>query len=224
MALLLLHPECDRHDLPFEGTADLPSVSTRGGHSDCGSWPTGIRHAEFVKPGATVIDVGTTRVRGSDNDRAACLRPDPSDIMPSSAEGALVLGGRFIPAVESVAEHCPRSRWGRAAHHCYAAQEYSAGRRRATPWSWTTSRVVESFCGVIRWTDPGRDVVLRVRPDGRIGNGQSTVLDSVARRTACLDSTRTRLPHGCDRAGNRGEQPPSPARFGPGHPRCLRGP
>jgi methylenetetrahydrofolate dehydrogenase (NADP+)/methenyltetrahydrofolate cyclohydrolase len=100
MALLLLH----RHatvTICHSRTADLPRVAREADLLVAALGRPAFVTAEFVKPGATVIDVGTTRV----DDRALVERLFPAGSRRRDAferRGSLVLGD-VHPEVEQVA-------------------------------------------------------------------------------------------------------------------------
>jgi methylenetetrahydrofolate dehydrogenase (NADP+)/methenyltetrahydrofolate cyclohydrolase len=100
MALLLLH----RHatvTVCHSRTVDLPAVAREADILVAALGRPAFVTAEYVKPGATVVDVGTTRV----DDRAVIERLFPAGSRRRDAferRGALVLGD-VHPAVEQVA-------------------------------------------------------------------------------------------------------------------------
>jgi methylenetetrahydrofolate dehydrogenase (NADP+)/methenyltetrahydrofolate cyclohydrolase len=100
MALLLLH----RHatvTICHSRTADLPAVAREADILVAALGRAAFVTRDFVKPGATVVDVGTTRV----NDRATIERLFPGGNRRRDAferRGALTLGD-VHPAVELVA-------------------------------------------------------------------------------------------------------------------------
>jgi methylenetetrahydrofolate dehydrogenase (NADP+)/methenyltetrahydrofolate cyclohydrolase len=100
MALLLLH----RHatvTICHSRTADLPAVTRSADILVAALGRAAFVTPEFVKPGATVIDVGTTRVE----DRGLVERlfaPGSKRREAFERRGALVLGD-VHPAVEEVA-------------------------------------------------------------------------------------------------------------------------
>ena len=100
MALLLLH----RHatvTICHSRTVDLPGVAREADILVAALGRPAFVTPEFIRPGATVVDVGTTRV----DDRATIERLFPSGSKRMAAferRGALVLGD-VHPAVEQVA-------------------------------------------------------------------------------------------------------------------------
>ena len=127
MALLLLH----RHatvTICHSKTPNLPAGGRGGRHPRRGDRPAGIRDAEFVKPGATVVDVGTTPV----TDRAVVERLFPPGSKRREAferRGSLVVGdvhpGRGRGRRRAVAG----ARRRRPADDRDAAEEHAARRR-----------------------------------------------------------------------------------------------
>lgn len=100
MAALLLH----RHatvTVCHSRTRDLPAVAAAADILVAAIGRPGFVTAEFVKPGATVIDVGTSRM--SDRDRVAALfGPDSPRLEVIERRGATVVGD-VHPEVASVA-------------------------------------------------------------------------------------------------------------------------
>jgi methylenetetrahydrofolate dehydrogenase (NADP+) / methenyltetrahydrofolate cyclohydrolase len=100
MALLLLH----RHatvTICHSRTVDLPRVAREGDILVAAIGRAGFVTADFVKPGATVVDIGTTRVE----DPSVVDRLLPADSRRREAfarRGALVFGD-VHPEVEAVA-------------------------------------------------------------------------------------------------------------------------
>jgi methylenetetrahydrofolate dehydrogenase (NADP+)/methenyltetrahydrofolate cyclohydrolase len=95
MALLLLH----RHatvTICHSRTPDLPAVTREGDILVSAIGRPGFVTAEFVKPGAAVIDVGTTQVTDRELVErlfgAAAARPQPKRLDASARRGALVVG------------------------------------------------------------------------------------------------------------------------------------
>ena len=92
MALLLLHRHAtvtichSRTRGPAAGRAPRPTSSWRRSAARRSS------RADFVKPGATVIDVGTTRVTDRGGRRARCSRRARSGARRSSGAASLVVG------------------------------------------------------------------------------------------------------------------------------------
>ncbi len=100
MAALLLH----RHatvTICHSRTRDLPAVASAADILVAAIGRPGFVTADFVKPGATVVDVGTSRM--SDRDRAAALfGPDSPRLEVIERRGATVVGD-VHPGVEAVA-------------------------------------------------------------------------------------------------------------------------
>lgn len=100
MAALLLH----RHatvTICHSRTRDLPAVASSADILVAAIGRPGFVTADFVKPGATVIDVGTSRM--TDRDRVAALfGPDSQRLEVIERRGATVVGD-VHPEVASVA-------------------------------------------------------------------------------------------------------------------------
>ncbi len=100
MAALLLH----RHatvTICHSRTRDLPAVASSADILVAAIGRPGFVTADFVKPGATVIDVGTSRM--TDRDRVAALfGPDSPRLEVLERRGATVVGD-VHPEVSSVA-------------------------------------------------------------------------------------------------------------------------
>ena len=100
LAALLLH----RHatvTICHSRTRDLPAVASAADILVAAIGRPGFVTADFVKPGATVIDVGTTRV--TDRDRVAALfGPDSPRLEVLERRGATVVGD-VHPEVAAVA-------------------------------------------------------------------------------------------------------------------------
>ena len=100
LAALLLH----RHatvTICHSRTRDLPAVASSADILVAAIGRPGFVTADFVKPGATVIDVGTTRM--TDRDRVAALfGPDSPRLEVIERRGATVVGD-VHPEVASVA-------------------------------------------------------------------------------------------------------------------------
>ena len=100
LAVLLLH----RHatvTVCHSRTRDLPAVASAADILVAAIGRPGFVTADFVKPGATVIDVGTTRV--TDRDRVAALfGPDSSRLEVLERRGATVVGD-VHPEVATIA-------------------------------------------------------------------------------------------------------------------------
>ena len=100
MAALLLH----RHatvTICHSRTRDLPAVASSADILVAAIGRPGFVTADFVKPGATVIDVGTSRM--TDRDRVAALfGPDSQRLEVLERRGATVVGD-VHPEVTSVA-------------------------------------------------------------------------------------------------------------------------
>jgi methylenetetrahydrofolate dehydrogenase (NADP+)/methenyltetrahydrofolate cyclohydrolase len=93
-------PARDGHDLPL-ATVDLPSVARQADILVSAIGRPAFVTPDFVKPGATVVDVGTTRVE----DRGlveALFPPDSRRRQAFERRGALTLGD-VHPAVQQVA-------------------------------------------------------------------------------------------------------------------------
>lgn len=100
MALLLLHRDATV-TICHSRTADLPSVARTADILVSAIGRPGFVTREFVKPGATVIDVGINRLdRAADVDR---LFPEGSARRRQFAEKGSVLVGDVHPEVEEVA-------------------------------------------------------------------------------------------------------------------------
>jgi methylenetetrahydrofolate dehydrogenase (NADP+)/methenyltetrahydrofolate cyclohydrolase len=100
MALLLLH----RHatvTICHSRTVDLPRVAREADILIAAIGRAGFVTADFVKPGATVIDVGTTRVE--DPDVVDRLLPAGSKRREAFARRGSLVFGDVHPAVEDVA-------------------------------------------------------------------------------------------------------------------------
>ena len=100
LAVLLLH----RHatvTVCHSRTRDLPAVASAADILVAAIGRPGFVTADFVKPGATVIDVGTSRI--TDRDRVAALfGPDSSRLEVLERRGATVVGD-VHPEVAAVA-------------------------------------------------------------------------------------------------------------------------
>jgi len=100
LAVLLLH----RHatvTVCHSRTRDLPAVASAADILVAAIGRPGFVTADFVKPGATVIDVGTTRV--TDRDRVAALfGPDSPRLEVLERRGATVVGD-VHPEVATIA-------------------------------------------------------------------------------------------------------------------------
>ncbi len=100
MALLLLHRDATV-TICHSRTADLPAMCRTADVLVAAIGRAGFVTPEFIKPGATVIDVGINRV--SDATEMTRLFPESSPKHRQFAEKGSVLVGDVHPAVEDVA-------------------------------------------------------------------------------------------------------------------------
>ena len=100
MAMLLLHRDATV-TVCHSKTPDLPSVARQADVLVAAIGRAGFVSADFVKPGATVVDVGINRVSDADH-VAALFGPDSPRVADFRKRGSVVVGD-VHPAVAQVA-------------------------------------------------------------------------------------------------------------------------
>ena len=143
-------PGRDRHHRALED-AGIGRGQPPGGHPDRRRRPAGARHKDFVKPGATVIDVGMNRVTDARTSRSACF-PRVTRGLPCSARRDRPRRRRPPGGRRGRRRHDAGAGRCRPAHHHDADDEHASRRLGAR-----------------------RDVMRRVALTGGIATGKSRV-------------------------------------------------